>query len=165
MSGPRQGYVLGRNEGRAIWSAGGLFSFKAVSADTEGRYALMELTQPPGVGAPPHIHHAEDEAFYVLEGEVIFHCGEKTMEAAAGSFMLIPRGSVHSYTVRGTAPGRVLLLFVPGGMEGYFEEMGEPARELALPPRAPSASIMEKRLAVAPKYHVEVVESSEVCSL
>jgi mannose-6-phosphate isomerase-like protein (cupin superfamily) len=54
--------------GRSIWLMGTLLTtFKAVSEETGGEYSLYETTAPPQLGAPPHIHHRETEAFYVLE--------------------------------------------------------------------------------------------------
>jgi mannose-6-phosphate isomerase-like protein (cupin superfamily) len=58
--------------GRSVWLLGMLVTFKAVGEETGGEYSLYELTVPPQLGALPHIHHAENEAFYVLEGEVGF---------------------------------------------------------------------------------------------
>jgi quercetin dioxygenase-like cupin family protein len=88
--------------GRSIWLLGMLVTFKAVSEETGGEYSLYELTVPPQLGALPHIHHAETEAFYVLEGEVEFLKGERTVSARVGEFVFIPRGVVHGFKNVGT---------------------------------------------------------------
>ena len=58
--------------GRSIWFLGMLITFKALGEETGGEYSLYEQTVPPQLGVPPHIHHSETEAFYVLEGEFEF---------------------------------------------------------------------------------------------
>ena len=70
-----------------------VFSYKAVGEDTEGRYALTEGIVPPHHGAPEHIHHREDEAFYILEGEFEIECGGEIFRASPGTFALLPRVS------------------------------------------------------------------------
>jgi quercetin dioxygenase-like cupin family protein len=76
--------------GRSIWLMGMLITFKAVSEETGGEYSLYELTVPPQLGAPPHIHHRETEAYYVLDGEVEFLRGEHTVTARVGAFAPAP---------------------------------------------------------------------------
>src|SRR3712207_2858784 len=83
--------------GRSVWLLGMLVTFKAVSEETGGEYLLYELTVPPQLGALPHIHHAENEVFYVLDGEVAFLKGERTVRVGVGEFVFIPRGVVHGF--------------------------------------------------------------------
>jgi mannose-6-phosphate isomerase-like protein (cupin superfamily) len=71
---------------------GVLITFKAVSEETGGEYSLYELTVPPPLGAPPHIHHRETEAYYVLDGEVEFLKGERTLRAGVGQLVHVPKG-------------------------------------------------------------------------
>ena len=71
------------DEGEARWWLGALAIIKATAADTRGSLTILEVTDPPGVKAPMHVHHREDEAFWVLEGEVTFEVGGKTIEARA----------------------------------------------------------------------------------
>jgi hypothetical protein len=68
------------------------------------------------------IHHVSDELFYVLEGKFIFLVGERQQSVSAGTYVFVPRGTVHAYKVTGTERGRVLSAFIPGGPEGAFEE-------------------------------------------
>src|SRR4028118_408541 len=75
--------------GRSIWLLGMLVTFKAVGEETDGEYSLYELTVPPQLGALPHIHHAETEAFYVLEGEVEFLKGAWTVRAGGGEVVSV----------------------------------------------------------------------------
>jgi quercetin dioxygenase-like cupin family protein len=115
------GIILGPGEGRTVPGADTL-SLKATSEQTGGSIGVLEATSPPGYGPPRHIHHSSDELFYVLEGEFLFLVGEREVSAMAGSFVFIPRGTVHAAKVIGTRPGKVLTAYVPGGLERSFEE-------------------------------------------
>ena len=80
-------------EGRKLWVAEELMTFVVSNEDTCGKYALTDSMVPPQGEAPPHIHHREDEAFWVLEGELEIMVGEDTFEASAGSFVHLPEAS------------------------------------------------------------------------
>lgn len=127
------GYGLGPGEGEALWFNGGLGVLKATADQTEGRLAAMELLAPKGFASPLHLHHEEDEFFVVLSGEVRFQLGEEVIEAVSGSLIYGPRKVGHAFRVDSTE-ARVLLLFGPAGVEGFFREGGKPARSLGLPP-------------------------------
>jgi quercetin dioxygenase-like cupin family protein len=76
--------------GRSIWLLGMLITFKAVGEETGGEYSVFEQTVPPRAEMPPHIHHRESEAFYVLEGEFDLLTGGQATRAGAGEFVLVP---------------------------------------------------------------------------
>src|SRR6266550_7944633 len=135
MSLPRTtgGSGLGPGEGEALWFNGGLGVLKATGDQTEGRVAAIELLAPRGFASPVHIHRREDEFFVVLSGEVRVQHGEDVVEAVAGSVVYGPRDVAHAFHVD-SAEARLLLLFGPGGVEGFFREGGKPARSLGLPP-------------------------------
>ena len=147
--------ALHRDEGTSIWMLGHLMTFKATGAQTGGAFSLVEQVGAPGTGAPPHIHHDEDEFFYILEGEATFMLGDKTIEGREGSFVFLPRGIVHTFQNAGTKPCRMLLGLSPAGFENFFTEMGEPAPSLTLPP--PSAPDIEKLMRLAKKYNNEIL--------
>jgi quercetin dioxygenase-like cupin family protein len=146
--------ALHADEGTALWSLNHLMTFKATSAETGGAFALMEHLGAPGTGAPPHVHHGEDEFFYVLEGEANFHFDRKPIAGKPGTFLFLPRDIEHGFEVVGTTPCRMLVGCTPGGLENFFAEMGEPATTRTAPPPAPPN--MEKLLAKAAKYNFEV---------
>ncbi len=100
-------------------------TFKAVSADTDGAYTLIEVIDEPQSGPPLHLHRREDEAFYILEGTFAFVIGDRAMTATAGWFMTAPKGTPHSYKNIGTTPARMLTLFVPAGIENFFEDLSK----------------------------------------
>lgn len=121
--------------GRSVWFNGGLVTFYALGEDTGGAFTLFEEALAPEEAAVPHLHHEEDQAFYVLAGEHEFVCDGHAFGAKAGSFVYVPRGTTHSYANVGTEPGRLLILSAPaGGTERLFLELGEPAAEGSTPP-------------------------------
>jgi mannose-6-phosphate isomerase-like protein (cupin superfamily) len=121
--------------GKTLWVFGGLVTFLALGEETGGAFTLFEEATSPGSSAFPHLHHGEDQAFYVLDGEYAFECGGRAFGAKPGSFVYVPRGSVHSFENVGTKPGRLLILSAPaGGTEAFFFEVGEPATDRSSPP-------------------------------
>ncbi len=117
----------------ARWWFGALAVIKGTAADTEGRMSVVEMTEPPGTEAPLHVHQRDDEAFYVLEGDVTIYVGDQVVEATAGDFAFGPRGIPHRYTV-GPKGCRMLFILTPGGFEDLVRDMSEPAQALTLPP-------------------------------
>ena len=95
----------------------------STESDQRGNWRLefLEVTSPPGTGPSRHIHHSCDELFYVLEGEFLFLVDERQVSALSGTFVFIPRGTVHAAKVIGTEPGKVLAAYIPGGLERSFE--------------------------------------------
>jgi len=142
-------------EGKRLWVTDELITFVATGEDTGGKYSLTDSVVPPNGGPPPHVHHREDEAFWVLEGELEISVGEQTFRAGAGSFVHLPKDVLHSYQNVGEGPARFLTLMVPAGLEGFFQEVGKPATDLSAPPPLEEDDI-EKLLAVAPKYGLEI---------
>ena len=90
--------------------------------ETGGSIGVFEDTTSPGDGPPRHVHHGSDELFYLLEGEFLFLVGERQESVSAGTYVFVPRGTVHAYKVVGAGRGRVLSAFIPGGPERAFED-------------------------------------------
>ena len=112
----------------------------------------------PHLGAPPHIHHQETEAFYVLEGTFEFVRDEGTVRAGAGDYVHIPRGVVHGFTNVGVAPARLLGIVTPGGLhEHLIAGLGEPAQAATLPPPPAGPPDMSRLVAIASAYHTELL--------
>jgi quercetin dioxygenase-like cupin family protein len=122
-----------KDEGEARWWFGSLAVIKATAADTGGLLTVVEVTEAPGAEAPLHVHHRDDEAFWVLEGDVTFQVGDATIEAHAGDYVFAPRDIPHRFTV-GDAGCRMLFIMVPGGLEGVLRATSQPAPSLTLPP-------------------------------
>jgi mannose-6-phosphate isomerase-like protein (cupin superfamily) len=147
---------IAEGEGKRLWVADQLMTFKVSSEDTGGMYAFTDSVVPPQGEAPLHVHHREDEAFWVLEGELEILVGEDTFRASAGSFVHLPKGVRHAYKNVGTGPARFLTLRVPAGLEKFFEEVGKPGTDLTSPPPFEEEDI-EKLLTLAPKYGVDIL--------
>lgn len=97
---PTDPIVLGPGEGRAIPGPEGVV-VKATAADAQGAVGVLEATAEPGFGPPRHVHHSCDELFYVLGGEFEILVGDERVRATEGSFVLVPRGTVHAPKVVG----------------------------------------------------------------
>jgi quercetin dioxygenase-like cupin family protein len=132
-------------------------TFLVTGQDTQGQFTLSEQIGRKGNVPPPHIHHREDEVFYVLEGEMTFSVGDQTIKATPGTMVFLPRGVVHSFVID-SEQARILAVATPAGMEGYFQECGVPAPSMTLPPPTDTPySEIQKMMAVAPKYGLEFV--------
>jgi mannose-6-phosphate isomerase-like protein (cupin superfamily) len=153
---PDKAFGLKENEGEARWWLGGLVTVKATGKQTDGHYALVEVLDPEGP-QPLHVHHREDEGFWILEGEVTFEVGEETIKASPGSFVFGPKDVPHRYTVD-SGPARILFVISPAGFKDLIYATSEPAKELTLPPQpegpADEAEI-EQLHAVCRQYGVE----------
>ena len=84
---------------------------------------LVDMVEvPPGHMPPLHVHHAEDEGFYVLAGEVTLFMPGQEVTLGAGDFFLAPRGVPHAYRV-GDAPARWLITSTPAGFERFVADV------------------------------------------
>ncbi|MGC2288767.1 MAG: cupin domain-containing protein [Thermoplasmata archaeon] len=110
--------------GQVIPGPSGLSSLiKARAETTDGTFTLLEHRVPPGAGPPLHVHVREDEMWFVLEGELRFKADQEIFRAPAESFVFVARGTPHCLQNIGSVPARYLEMFVPSGMERFFEEM------------------------------------------
>lgn len=149
--------VRDRSQGDSLWVLGDHYRIKVSSRETMGTLAVVEIIAFPQNGPPPHIHHREDESFYVLDGEFSVFVGDQPFAATAGAFVHILKGTLHTYKNTGTEPGRLLVTLTPGGLENFWREIGVAARQDSVPPRPPEG-ILEKLMAIAPKYRLEIPE-------
>lgn len=118
--------IIGPAEGHAVDIGGVGAVFKLSGEDTAGSFSLVEHPIEPGaLAAPPHTHAHEDEYSYVIEGEVGFLIGDEEFHAPKGSYILKPRGVVHTFWNRGPAPARLLELICPPGFERFFDELAD----------------------------------------
>jgi quercetin dioxygenase-like cupin family protein len=113
----------GAGEHLSMAAIGHEFWIKAPSERTGGSFSLTESTTAPGKLVGWHVHDAEDEAFYVLDGEYRFTVGGDELLARAGGLIFIPRGAPHTFTV-GPRGGGCLTIFTPGGYEDAFRRIG-----------------------------------------
>jgi quercetin dioxygenase-like cupin family protein len=141
-----------RGEGQALWVLNGLYEVKASSDETGGELTAMEMTIPEGAGPPPHTHPG-GEAVYVIEGRVRYHIADKTYEGGPGAFFYVPQGVWENFEpAEGTV--RVLVMYTPGGMDKFFNEVGEPAQKRELPPASATPPDVDRLISVGAKYGV-----------
>src|SRR5688572_10279490 len=107
-------------EGNSFWVLGDLYTFKITGKQTMGAFTVVEQTIQPENGPPPHIHHREDELFYVLEGKFSFMCGDKSDTFESGSFIYIPKHTFHTFKNIGSKQGKLLVTISPAGLEEFF---------------------------------------------
>jgi quercetin dioxygenase-like cupin family protein len=119
--------------GDARWWFDALAIIRVTAAQTGGQLSIVEVVEPPGAQTPLHVHHREDEGFWLLEGDAVFELGDTTIQAHAGDYLFGPRDIPHRYTV-GPDGCRMLFLMTPGGFEDLVIGMSRPAGSRTLPP-------------------------------
>ena len=144
-------------DGEAIWWFGGLAEIKVTAEQTGGLLSILEITEAPNAEAPLHVHHREDEGFWILDGSATFEVGDATIEGRAGDFLFGPRGVPHRFTV-GPDGCRMLFIMTPGGFENLVRDMGVPAASRTLPPPSDEEPDMEMVARVAERYGCALVE-------
>ena len=143
-------------EGRTIAVVGDVYRFLATGEDTNGKYAMWEAIVPPGGGPPPHVHSREEEGFFILEGEITFTVNGERVVAKTGTFANMSVGTPHSFKNESGQPAKMLISVAPAGLEQMFFEVGVPLAEGATTALPPTKDEIEKLLAVAPRYGVEI---------
>ena len=108
---------------KLVQGAGDDYAFLATGADTAEGYFLVDSVVPPGGGPPPHIQAHHEEAFYILEGTLVFHAGGRRTEAGPGTFLNVPAGVAHHFKNESSETARLLFWFTPSGLEEMLERM------------------------------------------
>jgi quercetin dioxygenase-like cupin family protein len=152
----REAVVVTSTEGDARWWFAALAVIKATAADTAGQMTIVEMTEPPGAQAPLHVHHREDEAFWILEGSATLYVGDEVIEAGPGDYAFGPRDIPHRYDI-GSDGCRMLFICTPGGFEDLVREMSVPAETRTLPPATLPPPDMELVAAVAVAHGCELL--------
>ena len=141
----------------AIWFTDALMRIHIPPEQSDGRYALIEGLVPPGHQPPPHIHHDEDEGFFVLEGELTLSGPDGEVVLRPGQAHSVPAGVPHTFRVTSTGPARVVSVLTGSSFVGFLRAVGRPAERLSLPTPAgpPDLALMARAAAAA---HMEIVE-------
>jgi quercetin dioxygenase-like cupin family protein len=108
--------------------------FKVSGSDTDGDLFVIENTNDAKGGPPRHLHHDQEEWFYVVDGEYVAEVGDERYRLGPGDSVFAPRGVPHVWAHVGEGTGRMLVAFRPAGkMEAFFDAMsqveGSPSRE------------------------------------
>ncbi len=152
------GYVLEADEGEPLWFAGSLLSYKITGDQSNGHLALAEVRAPRGSGSPRHRHRHEDEAWYILDGNLTFWLGDDTRTATSGDFVFGPRGVEHQFRVDSEG-AHFLLLVTPAGFEDFTRACGWPATDLTLPPPDLRARDEKALTAAAEQHGLDITHS------
>ena len=114
-------------EGRKVFGSRGI-DFKMSSLDTNGDLFIVEVTDNSKGGPPRHLHHEQEEGFYVIAGEYIVEIGDGRYMLGPGDSVLAPREVPHAWAHVGEGTGRQLIVFQPAGkMEAFFGELAKVA--------------------------------------
>ena len=124
---------LDAGQGRPLWHLGALLTFKALGEETGGQFWALEGLADKNMRVPLHAHSREDEVWYVLEGEITFTIGDRTLTGGPGTFAFIPRNVPHTFQIR-SETARWFGIGTPAGLDQWFFETGVPAGALTLPP-------------------------------
>lgn len=130
-----------------------------VPGDQTGQaYAIIDMVVPPGGGPGPHAHTDIQEAFYVMDGEVVFRSETQTYTARKGALVDVPKGgAIHSFTNERDTVAHLLCVVVPAGLEKFFEEIGQPvAAGQFLPRQTPTPEQQKQMQAKAEQYGQEL---------
>jgi glyoxylate utilization-related uncharacterized protein len=111
-----------------------------------------------GGGPPPHRHLAEDELFTITEGSISFAAGDEFRPVSSGESVFVPRGTRHVYRNEQATPARMIAVYTPAGMEGWFREVCTQVDDPAAPPPPVTDELIERMLKAGPRYNVEWVD-------
>jgi len=141
------------DDGQAYWLLGGLYEVLVSGDESGGEATVMRITVPAGTGSPPHTHSGP-EIMYVLEGEVRVHVGDETVTATAGSTFHFPAGTLEFFEA--STEATVLATYLPGGIDAFFAEVGEPALSRTIPPADDTEPDFPRIAAAGARYGLEI---------
>jgi quercetin dioxygenase-like cupin family protein len=148
--------IRSSQQGRTVSLVGDVYRFLATGEDTNSKYTLIEVLVSPGGGPPPHVHSREEEGFYILEGEIAFTIDGKRIVATPGMFANMTVGTPHSFKNETNRPAKMLATVAPAGLEKMFMEIAVPLAEGATTALPLTKEDIEKLLAIAPRYGIEI---------
>jgi mannose-6-phosphate isomerase-like protein (cupin superfamily) len=128
---------------------------RASGAATGGTFSLIEQLIPPGFASPWHVHHNEDESFYVIDGKVTVVVADRSVTLNTGDYAFGPRGIPHGFRIEGTRPARVLLMTNGGTFAEFVREVSQPAGATMAP--GPTEADLQKLVAAAETYGLSIL--------
>ena len=160
-AGKRQVQYVPAGTGKTYRSPIDEVTFLMTGEQTGGAFFMIQVSVPPGAGNPPHIHHREEETFYLQEGTLTVQVGGKTMTASAGDVICLPREVAHSFQNTGNVDAKFLVVASPAGLETFFEEAFYPVEDpsAAMPPM--TGEFMTRVLEAAPKCGLEFLPPTQ----
>jgi quercetin dioxygenase-like cupin family protein len=139
------------------WFFNTLVRIQVTSGDVADGVSLLEHRAPFGDSPPLHLHRTEDEIFYILEGDFRFQLGEAERRATAGTTLLVPKGTPHTYRVESRGGGRWLTVIRGGDFERFVQAVSRPAERMELPPPAapPSPDAMAELAKISAMHGID----------
>jgi len=132
--------------GTTISLGSATITFRVSGDDTGGAYSVLEYRAETGAGSPLHVHHNEDESFFILEGAITFQLGDERSKGTPSTFLRIPKGLRHAFVNAESEPARTLIILTPAGLEYFFAELDELGKAY---PAGPPAELVQ---GLAEKY-------------
>jgi mannose-6-phosphate isomerase-like protein (cupin superfamily) len=132
----------------------GIGSICLSGADTGGAYCLLEVALAPGMSVPRHTHTREDEAYFVLAGELDVVIGDEVFILRAGDTLMAPRLIPHQLRNSGNVENHYLLVFSPSGFEDFLKVTAVPAADNAVAPTKPPAVAVRNVHELAANYGI-----------
>ena len=142
----------------SLWGPGDRYTFLVTGEESGGSMFAVDCVVGAGGGPPPHRHLAEDELFYVFEGSISFTMADQTRLIGPGQSAFLPRGTAHSYVNTSGSDARMIAVYTPAGMEGWFREVCTPVTDESASPPPVTPELIERMLAAGPRYNVEWVQ-------
>jgi len=133
----------------------GIGSVCLSGADTGGAYCLLDIGLAPAMTVPRHTHTREDEAYYVLSGELEFIVGDEVFVLRAGDTLIAPRDIPHQLRNSGDVENHYLIMFSPSGFEGFLKATAVPAPDNAVAPTEPPAVAVRNVHELAASYGIQ----------
>lgn len=148
--------ILSAEEQQAVWFLGALVRVRAGGGSTGGRLAVLEHAGPRGYNSPVHLHKADEETFFILDGSVRVEVGERAFSAGPGTVAFLPRQLPHAFVV--TSPqARFLTLHTPSGFDEFTLAAGAPADPPFEVPPAELPPDPAALAAIAASYGIEIL--------
>ena len=155
-------YYRAADTGPAFWGPGDTYTFLTTGAETDGAYFVMEGLVPTNAGPPPHIHHHQAEAFYIVEGLLEITVGDQVYEAKAGDFVHVSKGTPHAFLNRSQNPVKMIFTFVPAGdVEEFFRSAFPEATDRHAPPPPITDEFIQRLLEAAERHDIEFLPPPE----
>ena len=141
--------------GRSFWGPGDMYTFLVTTEESAGAMFALDCLVGAGGGPPPHRHLAEDELFAITAGSIAFTTDGGTRTVASGESVFVPRGTTHSYRNEGPDAARMIAVYTPAGMEGWFREICTPVDDPTAPPPPVTDDLIRRMIEAGPRHNVE----------
>jgi len=128
---------------------------RASGVETGGTFSLIEQLIPPGFASPWHVHHNEDESFYVIDGKATVVVANRSVTLSAGDYAFGARGVPHGFRIEGTKPARVLLMTNNGSFAEFVREISQPADGATA--SGPKEADLQKLVDAAQNYGLSIL--------